>query len=71
MCFDHDSEPPIPRIAGAAVPWGEGHNSFGVVDAGTKWGLSEGRTGGGDAVGVDDHLAFVEVDGGVAVAEGR
>jgi autotransporter-associated beta strand protein len=31
---------------GAATPWGEGHNSFGVVDAGTKWGLSEGRTGG-------------------------
>jgi hypothetical protein len=31
---------------GAAVPWGEGHNSFGVVDAGTRWGLSEGRTGG-------------------------
>jgi hypothetical protein len=31
---------------GAAVPWGEGHNSFGVVDAGTKWGLSEGRAGG-------------------------
>jgi plastocyanin len=31
---------------GAAIPWGEGHNSFGVVDAGTTWGLSEGRTGG-------------------------
>jgi autotransporter-associated beta strand protein len=31
---------------GAAKPWGEGHNSFGVVDAGTRWGLSEGRTGG-------------------------
>ena len=31
---------------GAAQPWGEGHNSFGVVDAGTKWGLAEGRTGG-------------------------
>jgi hypothetical protein len=31
---------------GAAVPWGEGHNSFGVVNAGTKWGLSEGRAGG-------------------------
>jgi hypothetical protein len=31
---------------GAAVPWGEGHNSFGVTDAGTKWGLAEGRTGG-------------------------
>jgi hypothetical protein len=31
---------------GAAVPWGEGHNSFGVVDAGTSWGLSEGRIGG-------------------------
>jgi len=31
---------------GAAVPWGEGHNSFGVVDAGTSWGLAEGRVGG-------------------------
>jgi autotransporter-associated beta strand protein len=31
---------------GAVTPWGEGHNSFGVVDAATKWGLSEGRTGG-------------------------
>jgi hypothetical protein len=31
---------------GAAVPWGEGHNSFGVVDAGVHWGLAEGRTGG-------------------------
>jgi autotransporter-associated beta strand protein len=31
---------------GAAVPWGEGHNSFGVVDAGTQWGLAEGRVGG-------------------------
>jgi BarA-like signal transduction histidine kinase len=31
---------------GAAVPWGEGHNSFGVVDAGLHWGLGEGRTGG-------------------------
>jgi BarA-like signal transduction histidine kinase len=31
---------------GAAVPWGEGHNSFGVVEAGLKWGLAEGRVGG-------------------------
>ena len=31
---------------GAAQPWGEGHNSFGVVDAGLVWGLSEGRSGG-------------------------
>ncbi len=31
---------------GYAYPWGEGHNSFGVVDAGTTWGLAEGRTGG-------------------------
>jgi autotransporter-associated beta strand protein len=31
---------------GAAVPWGEGHNSFGVVDAGLHWGLAEGRVGG-------------------------
>jgi hypothetical protein len=30
---------------GAAIPWGEGHNSFGVVDAGTAWGLAEGRVG--------------------------
>jgi hypothetical protein len=27
-------------------PFGEGHNSFGVVAAGTSWGLAEGRTGG-------------------------
>ncbi len=31
---------------GAAVPWGEGHNSFGVVDSFTRWGLAEGRVGG-------------------------
>jgi hypothetical protein len=31
---------------GAAQPWGEGHNSFGVVEAGLHWGLAEGRTGG-------------------------
>jgi autotransporter-associated beta strand protein len=31
---------------GAAQPWGEGHNSFGVVEAGLTWGLAEGRTGG-------------------------
>jgi hypothetical protein len=31
---------------GAATPWGEGHNSFGVVDAHTHWGLAEGRVGG-------------------------
>jgi autotransporter-associated beta strand protein len=30
---------------GAIAPFGEGHNSFGVVDAGVKWGLAEGRTG--------------------------
>jgi hypothetical protein len=31
---------------GAAVPWGEGHNSFGVLDAALTWGLAEGRVGG-------------------------
>jgi hypothetical protein len=31
---------------GVTLPWGEGHNSFGVVDAATKWGLAEGRQGG-------------------------
>jgi hypothetical protein len=31
---------------GAAQPWGEGHNSFGVTESATKWGLAEGRTGG-------------------------
>jgi hypothetical protein len=31
---------------GAAQPWGEGHNSFGVVSADTRWGLAEGRVGG-------------------------
>jgi autotransporter-associated beta strand protein len=29
--------------------WHEAHNSFGVTAAGTKWGLAEGRSGGGDA----------------------
>jgi autotransporter-associated beta strand protein len=31
---------------GAAKPWGEGHNSFGVVRPDTHWGLAEGRVGG-------------------------
>jgi autotransporter-associated beta strand protein len=31
---------------GAVRPWGEAHNSFGVVSAGTRWGLAEGRAGG-------------------------
>ena len=31
---------------GVAKPWGEGHNSFGVIEAGTRWGLAEGRVGG-------------------------
>ena len=31
---------------GAVQPWGEAHNSFGVVSAGTRWGLAEGRVGG-------------------------
>jgi hypothetical protein len=31
---------------GAAKPWGEGHNSFGVVRTDTRWGLAEGRVGG-------------------------
>ena len=31
---------------GAAQPWGEAHNSFGVVRASTAWGLAEGRVGG-------------------------
>jgi autotransporter-associated beta strand protein len=30
----------------AVRPWGEGHNSFGVVEAGTRWALAEGRIGG-------------------------
>jgi autotransporter-associated beta strand protein len=30
---------------GDIVPWTESHNSFGVVDAGTHWGLAEGRVG--------------------------
>jgi hypothetical protein len=29
----------------ADLPFREGHNSFGVTDAGVKWGLAEGRTG--------------------------
>ena len=31
---------------GAAKPWGEGHNSFGVARPDTRWGLAEGRVGG-------------------------
>ncbi len=30
---------------GDLVPWTESHNSFGVVEAGTHWGLAEGRVG--------------------------
>jgi autotransporter-associated beta strand protein len=30
----------------AALPWHEAHNSFGVVDLGTRWALAEGRVGG-------------------------
>jgi hypothetical protein len=29
-----------------ASPWGEGHNSFGVTQTATSWGLAEGRVGG-------------------------
>jgi autotransporter-associated beta strand protein len=42
----------VPVIAERSMYWPgppkpliEGHNSFGVVDAGLKWGLAEGRTG--------------------------
>ena len=31
--------------AGPSTAWYEGHNSFGVTSAGTKWGLGEGRVG--------------------------
>jgi hypothetical protein len=31
---------------GDATPFGEGHNSAGVVGTGTRWGLAEGRIGG-------------------------
>jgi hypothetical protein len=30
----------------AGAPWREAHNSFGVVDLGTRWALAEGRVGG-------------------------
>jgi hypothetical protein len=30
----------------ATTPWIEAHNVFGVNQAGTRWGLAEGRTGG-------------------------
>jgi autotransporter-associated beta strand protein len=30
------------------VEWTEAHNSFGVTEAATKWGLAEGRAGGDD-----------------------
>jgi autotransporter-associated beta strand protein len=32
--------------AGDAQPWGEGHNSFGLTQTATSWGLAEGRVGG-------------------------
>ena len=31
---------------GDATPFGEGHNSSGVVSTATRWGLAEGRSGG-------------------------
>jgi hypothetical protein len=31
---------------GAFASWNEAHNSFGVTQAGTRWGLAEGRVGG-------------------------
>ena len=31
---------------GDATPFGEGHNSSGVVATATRWGLAEGRIGG-------------------------
>ena len=31
---------------GGADTWTEAHNSFGVTETGTRWGLSEGRVGG-------------------------
>jgi hypothetical protein len=34
---------------GSAATWTEAHNSFGVTQARTKWGLSEGRVGGPEA----------------------
>jgi autotransporter-associated beta strand protein len=30
----------------AGLPWREAHNSFGVVELGTRWALAEGRVGG-------------------------
>ncbi len=32
---------------GTFETWYEAHNSFGLTDAGTRWGLAEGRVGGG------------------------
>jgi autotransporter-associated beta strand protein len=34
---------------GATAPWGEAHNSFGVVEPLVAWGLAEGRLGGARA----------------------
>jgi hypothetical protein len=34
---------------GAFVTWAEAHNSFGVTETATKWGLAEGRAGGPEA----------------------
>ena len=34
---------------GDASRWAEAHNSFGVTEAGTRWGLAEGRVGGAQA----------------------
>ena len=41
----------VPVIAERAMywpadDWGEAHNSFGVTETATKWGLAEGRVGG-------------------------
>ena len=33
-------------VLARAADWGEAHNSFGVTETATKWGLAEGRVGG-------------------------
>jgi hypothetical protein len=53
---------------GAFTTWAEAHNSFGVTDTGTRWGLAEGRVGRGRGFdtyillanpGVDDVLVTI------------
>ena len=66
---------------GTSANWYEAHNSFGVMEPATRWGLAEGRVGGADAfetyilIGNDGATAsevrvtFLRKDGGTVVRQ--